>query len=426
MRQDATAKKTNADQLPRYTSREPQGPRKAVRPVQRHLSENEEGDELNRVLEGCLQLREELGLQGIGSEPDEEPEAKKARLFSALLESATAFERARAGLLHGLQTRTPGTSYQFPAHQQSQLVEGSGSALVQLPRADATGYEERARLPDAFQGMGSAPRHPNDDGYVHPFRAPLMRDPSQTLMTSSSFSHQEWDVRTGWDAQQGTEYRFQQGSQEEEATGKEPQYVGGSPSQGGGEFLASTSGGTSGTEDEGFLPDSWILEYLGDTEEWGHGFGNRESPEDTAKRMRLAGPALDTSVAHGPVFPGESFISSGGNAGGAAPGTSADAWQFVPKHAARHQVQQVATAATGDPKQAEGVLPDLDDPEFGGISDLMFPKHIIERKVPEEIIHLHPFVRLPQAPSERVTYVFDGLQALRTFVDYRRRSAPDD
>ncbi|CDJ36306.1 uncharacterized protein EMH_0046580 [Eimeria mitis] len=104
--------------------RAPRSTEKSPRLVQRQLSDSGEQDELDRILDDCLALREELGLEENVSHPYDSPETKKARLFLMLQESATAFEHATAGSSQALQAWARGLSNEWLASGPIQQAEG--------------------------------------------------------------------------------------------------------------------------------------------------------------------------------------------------------------------------------------------------------------------------------------------------------------
>ncbi|CDJ58823.1 hypothetical protein EMWEY_00018110 [Eimeria maxima] len=334
----------------------PRGTRRATRLVQRHLSGRGEDPDLNSILEGCLELREELGLSQDISEPDEPPEAKKARLFLMLRESGEAFERRQGDNSHLLPARDFGPSQGFFAYGPGQLVERS--ALVASKREESiSDWASRPTAPALKRRY--APR--DTDGSIagsSPSLVSLLHVPS--VKPSSS--------------------------------------------------LASDSRGMTGTDNLGVTPEDWILEDIGQHAPQGWDVVPRrgESAYDFIKRTLLTGPSAYSSANRAPVLPVASFIPNVQVFGGAASGAT---FTGVEQGVYEHSVQAATLVTANAQQNYVGVA---QPSTFVRQLDAKTTAELAQ--TPAERVHLHPFVRLPHVLPEDITQVFEGARALSSKV----------
>ncbi|CDJ58824.1 hypothetical protein EMWEY_00018120 [Eimeria maxima] len=336
------------------------GGRKTAQLVQRHLSGRGEDSDLNSILEGCLELREELGLSQDVSEPDEPPEAKKARLFLMLRESGEAFERRQGDNSHLLPARDFGPSHGVFAHKPGQLVENS--ALVASKREESI-----------FEGA--------------------IRPPASALKRKSSLGHT--GNATSASSSPGAFSYKSSPSTAHVATRS-----------------TSDSRGRSGTDNVGVTPEDWILGALDkrSPQGWDQGPKGGGSPHDSQQQANPARSATDALSNRPAVLPVASIIPSGKEA---VTSTS----QGVYEHSAQQQKLRTARLVAENAQRREYLAHDGGASQPSNSIRDVLAKPISDAALNAEgMVLLHPFVRLPHVLPEGITQVFDGARALSSKV----------
>ncbi|CDJ59665.1 hypothetical protein, conserved [Eimeria maxima] len=408
--------------------------RRATGLVQRHLSDYGEENELESILEGCLELREELGLSHDVSEPDEPPEAKKARLFLMLRESGEAFERARENSLQPLQAGARGLTHESSAREQSQLL--GDHTLNYSSQGEMSRSEGTAWLPAAAPKRKSARRRISNDS---------LGSASTRVIPSPSAS-----PKVSISARLASSPRASSGS---DAKGQSPEdwlsrdVEGSSPKgeeQGppGGQSLHNSpirmglTGFSAHTlmKHPAVLTGASFVSMLGPDgtrhshEDWLSPVAKASSPKgDEPVPQRGESPYNDTKLMRPTCFPEAtstsgaaeaSFVSSDTEANEAAGyDLSTGAEQNAAKMASDQEVFQERTSVGEGAQQAEERVDDV------GVSQHSTPVgQLVEMKFAKEgqtlagKTHLHPFVRLPPTIPKDITQLFNGVIALSSNV----------
>ncbi|CDJ58825.1 hypothetical protein EMWEY_00018130 [Eimeria maxima] len=338
------------------------GGRKTAQLVQRHLSGRGEDSDLNSILEGCLELREELGLSQDVSEPDEPPEAKKARLFLMLRESGEAFERRQGDNSSQLQAGARRVSRGFVASNENNAVEDSASvSLLTEPESELSTRQSVA----ASRGENA---QTHSTGTLSP-------SPSSELASSlSSLPSPSAETRVAYNSTEDSE-----------------------------------------TGSRGLSPEHWIQEDLGQhsTEGWDQDPQRGQSSNHHPQRIGQSGLAEYSEKRDAAVYPCTS--SDNGTGGAAKDGTSTCGQQGAAEQTPRQGLVDTDSLMMQKAKGTES-------PAYGSgkslfsvsLRDLLELKTKFVELTAEERIKLHPFVKLPHVYPEDIKNVFDGVGALST------------
>ncbi|CDI74207.1 hypothetical protein, conserved, partial [Eimeria praecox] len=331
---------------------------KTARLVQRHLSDNWGEGELSTILEGCLELQEELGLQPVAPEHDEGPEVKKARLLLMLHGSAKAFERGREGSSSARQQEARELPDRHPEHEQSLPVE---QFALNVPQHEVTfGSEGTTGLPDAPPNEESTRKR---TAKIYPrssyplifslLEAPL---PGKPAITKSGRRKKRASKTpySGIEGGPGPTLRLDitRISKRRRGAKRASFTIETSASPAGASVSASDSKGTPESLEKGLSPDDWILGgHKGNPVQEVQGVEGEKSSKRTAKRPRLAGSAADTSTSRDPVLPGVS-ISNDQDAGEAASGSSyTGVWQGAAEKPAQQELVQAEKLVEGEAQE---------------------------------------------------------------------------